>query len=618
MFTSNTIQGPTKIQPYPQSTTAAGNQHRSGQTTIIKGVTKMDSQKAGGQQQGQQEFPTFCYTNGTGTVNLSQLATTDDNKTCYITQPFYNYALVNQFQNGIASLAAVDGRIQVVNKPIANTVSSISFKCDVCGSIFSQLGQLNQHKRLHTDGSGVAGSGGTNVTSDTITVVTSGGQNFIQGQNIITETGQSLGQIQIVNADPQQQQGQQHQDVTIIPNTLHQQSQQITITSAPPTTVLQQIVKGSNAKGGKCCQCGGARRKGSKGGRCETCVKNDVYQQRATQIFVDPDGEVKFEEVDHDMVEEVATTADGDGALQIVDDDEDDEDEEMTLTATKASHQTHPVKKRNSTMVSKCNRCNGTGLIYLEASGATANCSNTGGHGQHATVQVKKEKTSGGGSSNNSVDLDAMHPPNDNHSKGDKPFYCNICGGQFSRYSSLWSHRKLHSGEKNHKCVVCGLAFAKSVYLKNHMRIHTGEKPYRCGTCGMQFSQSPHLKNHERTHSGEKPYVCEVCDKGFARHATLWNHRRIHTGEKPYKCEVCGSAFSQAAHLKNHAKVHSGEKPFKCDICSTAFADRFALKRHRGIHDKYGQTEPRASGITKHEIIIEEDYDDPKLMMSHV
>lgn len=67
----------------------------------------------------------------------------------------------------------------------------------------------------------------------------------------------------------------------------------------------------------------------------------------------------------------------------------------------------------------------------------------------------------------------------DTLSRNEKPFSCSICGGRFSRYSSLWSHKKLHSGEKNYKCGVCGIAFAKAVYLKNHTRIHTGEKPYK-------------------------------------------------------------------------------------------------------------------------------------------
>lgn len=30
---------------------------------------------------------------------------------------------------------------------------------------------------------------------------------------------------------------------------------------------------------------------------------------------------------------------------------------------------------------------------------------------------------------------------------GEKPFTCDVCGGKFSRYSSLWSHKTLHTGE---------------------------------------------------------------------------------------------------------------------------------------------------------------------------
>lgn len=45
--------------------------------------------------------------------------------------------------------------------------------------------------------------------------------------------------------------------------------------------------------------------------------------------------------------------------------------------------------------------------------------------------------------------------------QAEKPFHCNVCDGTFSRYSSLWSHKRLHSGDKPFKCEVCGLAFAK-------------------------------------------------------------------------------------------------------------------------------------------------------------
>lgn len=41
--------------------------------------------------------------------------------------------------------------------------------------------------------------------------------------------------------------------------------------------------------------------------------------------------------------------------------------------------------------------------------------------------------------------------------QAEKPFHCNVCDGTFSRYSSLWSHKRLHSGDKPFKCEVCGL-----------------------------------------------------------------------------------------------------------------------------------------------------------------
>lgn len=105
-----------------------------------------------------QEFPTFCYTTNvnmigkigtgatgsaggvTGGVNIAQLTTSDD-KTCYIAQPFsYNYALVNQ--------------MQIAPNGLQNTISNISFKCDVCGLMFGHLTLLNAHKRIHSQDTG--------------------------------------------------------------------------------------------------------------------------------------------------------------------------------------------------------------------------------------------------------------------------------------------------------------------------------------------------------------------------------------------------------------------------------------------------------------------------------
>lgn len=80
-------------------------------------------------------------TSGTGGVNITQLTTSDD-KTCYIAQPFsYNYALVNQ--------------MQIAPNGLQNTISNISFKCDVCGLMFGHLTLLNAHKRIHAQDTGM-------------------------------------------------------------------------------------------------------------------------------------------------------------------------------------------------------------------------------------------------------------------------------------------------------------------------------------------------------------------------------------------------------------------------------------------------------------------------------
>ncbi|XP_018334272.1 zinc finger protein 678 isoform X2 [Agrilus planipennis] len=485
---------------------------------------QQEKDKTQGQEAQQKEtFPSFCYANvnmihkiapGTGavataqtqhsTVNMSQL--TDDK--CYIAQPFsYNYALVNQM-----SLAQ-------------NTISNITFKCEVCGLMFAHLSLLNHHKRVHQQGSQQQAD---QQTQQQITV------QVVQGQ---PQTQPA--QIQIVSADRIRYSCEEcgltfatQSDLKSHKIQVHQPQQQVQAqaqTQQQPQNTLK--IKNCESCGAPLPQDTNKKRAVMKV-KCETCLSAEAIQPQIFVVTTAPDSStVKFEE---------STGTQTTNRTQ--------------NTIPLAVKNAHPVKRRGVASVTKCTKCNGSGIIFI------------------------------GGSKNQQNNVD-------------KPFHCNICNGSFSRYSSLWSHKRLHTGEKNFKCNICGLAFAKAAYLKNHSRIHTGEKPYRCNVCGMQFSQSPHLKNHERIHSGERPYVCEVCDKSFARHSTLWNHRRIHTGEKPYRCDICGSCFNQATHLKNHAKVHSGEKPFKCDICSVGFSDRFALKRHRAIHEKYGRTKPIISTI---------------------
>lgn len=148
---------------------------------------------------------------------------------------------------------------------------------------------------------------------------------LIQAQQLISESGQNLGQIQIVAAD------------SLEPAQLHHSiNEQI--------NMGQQVQK---ADKNKCITCGthlaqNTKRKGPKLIRCETCIQNDANAQnsRPTQIFVSQDGEIKFE------VNEM------------------NQNQMIQLQGSVQQHKI-PAKKKNVTTVTKCTTCNGTGVVIV-------------------------------------------------------------------------------------------------------------------------------------------------------------------------------------------------------------------------------------------------------------
>jgi hypothetical protein len=116
--------------------------------------------------------------------------------------------------------------------------------------MFAHLTLLNQHKRTHNpDGD----------HHEAITVVT---QPQLQGQTIISESGQNLGQIQIVATE------------AIESGQMHQQNSE----------VVQPKSTNTDNKNQKCITCGSAiisnpKRKGPKLIRCETCINNSLIRR---------------------------------------------------------------------------------------------------------------------------------------------------------------------------------------------------------------------------------------------------------------------------------------------------------------------------------------------------
>ncbi|XP_077136661.1 uncharacterized protein LOC143793513 isoform X1 [Ranitomeya variabilis] len=194
---------------------------------------------------------------------------------------------------------------------------------------------------------------------------------------------------------------------------------------------------------------------------------------------------------------------------------------------------------------------------------------------------------------------------------GAKPFSCSECEKTFTDKSTLLRHEKSHTGEKPFSCLVCGKCYISKSNLVRHEIIHTEEKPFSCSLCGKCFTGKSCLVRHVRGHTGEKPYTCSECGKCFTQKSGQVKHQRIHTGEKPYSCSECGKCFICKSDLLKHERIHTGEKPHSCSECEKCFIRKADLVKHQKIHiggkpylcKECGKSFTHLSDLAKHQKI---------------
>ncbi|XP_061435185.1 zinc finger protein 497-like isoform X1 [Lethenteron reissneri] len=194
---------------------------------------------------------------------------------------------------------------------------------------------------------------------------------------------------------------------------------------------------------------------------------------------------------------------------------------------------------------------------------------------------------------------------------------CDECGKGFSNVSNLNKHRKSHAGERPHACADCGKRFMSRSDLRKHEDTHTGARSNACADCGATFSNRSNLWKHERTHAGALTHACAHCGKSFLWTSQLRQHLMTHTGERPHVCPDCGRRFVQPCNLREHAKTHAaaaaagqgvtgaagasdavegdGENaasggahrrlPHACPECGRHFATASALEAHLRAHE---------------------------------
>lgn len=180
---------------------------------------------------------------------------------------------------------------------------------------------------------------------------------------------------------------------------------------------------------------------------------------------------------------------------------------------------------------------------------------------------------------------------------GEKPFTCDVCGGKFSRYSSLWSHKTLHTGELPWKCWPMSLKSTISL-----SQSFVGIKKFVCNICNASFAKANYLNNHKRIHTGWVKWFMQDLFANFLEIVNLpmkgTSHTSVETVDKASlsrRISRITNEFTRGEELKWYYEIfvfvlirislHSfREKPFTCEICQKTFARYSTLWNHRRIH----------------------------------
>jgi len=82
---------------------------------------------------------------------------------------------------------------------------------------------------------------------------------------------------------------------------------------------------------------------------------------------------------------------------------------------------------------------------------------------------------------------------------GFKPHRCASCGKGFVSRSNMRAHMRLHEGTAlRYQCPHCEKKFSHPSEVKQHQVVHTGIRAYCCSRCGNRYSRYPSLWKHKR------------------------------------------------------------------------------------------------------------------------
>ncbi|XP_077432903.1 zinc finger protein 1035 [Vanacampus margaritifer] len=179
--------------------------------------------------------------------------------------------------------------------------------------------------------------------------------------------------------------------------------------------------------------------------------------------------------------------------------------------------------------------------------------------------------------------------------KTEQSYKCGVCPAVFQQVSDLYKHVKRHESKITGKMIKYKTPVLSSKSNLATLRTKTEETEnvrksdenvsvsLNCRYCEKNCDSQQSLTIHERCHKGGRPYRCLKCGRGFKKRVNLMSHKVVH---QSVQCTLCRKILPNARNLVQHAKLQHKGKSFPCSNCQKLFLSPTELLRHLKVHQR--------------------------------